>query len=139
MRYLLDTNTCIYYLNAPVPTGLVERFQTLGPEALALSTITVAELAFGAERSSRAAANRRRVALFTAELRCLPFDERCAERFGGLKASVQAGGVSLADFDAAIAATAQVHGLTLVSHDRALLAIPGLDLEDWLEASEPPG
>lgn len=133
MRYLLDTNTCIYYLNAPVPTGLVERFRNLGPDALALSAITVAELAFGAERSSRAAANRRRVALLTAELRCLPFDERCAERFGGLKASLQASGVSLADFDAAIVATAQVHGLTLVSHDQALLAVPGLDLEDWVQ------
>ena len=130
MSYLLDTNVCIYYLNGDHP-ALVERILASGPESLAISTLSLAELHFGAHRSARPEANRRRVVALVRELATVGFDDACAEHFGRIKASLAALGQLIPDFDVAIAATAFAHGRVLVSSDRHLQRIPGLPLEDW--------
>lgn len=132
MSYLLDTNTCIYYLNQSHP-NVVARLSEAGSDGVAVSSLTVAELYFGAERSGRPQANRDRLGVFLREIRSLPFDDRCGERFGRLKAERLAAGRPVPDFDVAIAATALVHGLTLVSRDRHVTAVPGLAVEDWTD------
>ncbi len=130
MSYLLDTNVCIYYLNDD-NQQLVERILAVGPEPLAISTLSLAELHFGAARSARPEANRERIAAFVRELPTLSFDDDCAEQFGRIKASLVAAGQLIPDFGAAIAATAFVHGRVVVSNDRHMKLIPGLPLEDW--------
>jgi len=131
VKYLLDTNTCIYYLNGSHPK-IVERILRLGPAPLAVSSLTVAELYFGAARSARSEANRRRVALFASELTNLLFDNECAAHFGRLKAGTVGSATPVPDFDLAIAATALAHGRTVVTNDRHFTLIAGLVLEDWL-------
>lgn len=130
MTYLLDTNACIIYLNG-TNDGLVKRLLSTPPRALAMSSLTFAELRFGAATSSRPRANQARVKAFAAELRCIPFDEACAARFGTLKASLWAAGTPIPDFDVGIAATALVHDRALVSADRHMRSVPDLMLEDW--------
>lgn len=130
MSYLLDTNVCIHYLNGE-NRDLVERILMAGPEPLAISTLSLAELHFGAARSARPEANRARVAAFVNELPTLSFDEACAEPFGRIKASLAALGRPIPDFDVAIAATAFASGRVLVTNDRHMKRIPGLLLEDW--------
>ena len=131
MSYLLDTNICIHYLNGDNKI-LVERILELGPEPLAVSTLSLAELHFGAARSARPEANRERIRFFVRELPALDFDQACAARFGRMKASLATAGQLIPDFDVAIAATAFASGRTLVSHDRHMKRIPGLPLEDWI-------
>ena len=130
MTYLLDTSTCIYFLNESHPR-VVERLMEQGPDRLLLSSLTLAELLFGAARSDRPEANRDRLARFAGEIGTVAFDDRCADHFGRIKAAQSAAGRPIPDFDAAIAATAFARGCTLVSSDRHMAEIAGLPLEDW--------
>jgi tRNA(fMet)-specific endonuclease VapC len=130
MNYLLDTNACIHYLNGS-HERLVERVFAAGPRVLAVSSVTVAELVFGAARSTRRRANLERVRTLLSELSTVPFGDACAERFGHLKADLARRGMLLADFDIAIAATSLAGGRVLVSNDADMRRFPGLAVEDW--------
>ena len=129
--FLLDTNTCIYYLNAS-HEELTRRVLAAGPDQLAISALTSAELRFGAERSSRPEANRKRLVTFFRELDILPFDRLCGENFGRLKAELLSRGRPIPDFDVGIAATAIATGRTLVSSEAHMAAIDDLDRENWV-------
>ncbi len=135
MSYLLDTSTCIYFLNESHPR-VVERILAIGPGGLAISSLTLAELLFRAARSARPEANRTRLATFAREIGTFPFDDRCGEHFGRIKAALVDAGRPIPDFDVAIAATAFAHGAVLVSSDRHMAEITGLPLEDWTVAAE---
>ena len=129
--YLLDTNTCIYYLNGTYP-ALTQRVLAAGPEALAVSALTVGELHFGAVRSSRPEANRERLSSFFRELTIVPFDARCGESFGRMKAELVGRGRPIPDFDLGIAATSLATSRILVSGDRHMAEVQGLRLESWV-------
>ncbi len=131
--YLLDTNTCIYYLNGTY-AALTRRVLAAGPEALAVSALTAGELHFGATRSSRPEANRERLSLFFRELAIVPFDARCGETFGLMKAELLGRGRPIPDFDLGIAATSVATGRILVSADHHMAEVQGLRLESWAAA-----
>ena len=134
MKVLLDTNVCIYFLNHSLSgahSTVVKRFHDARPDNLAVSTLTVAELHYGAELSSRADANHARLDIFTSELRVLPFDADCATRFAILKAELRRKGKTIPDFDVAIAATALTTGRILASKDRHMRFVDHLTIEDW--------
>jgi len=128
--FLLDTNTCIYYLNGS-HAELTRRVLAAGPDQLATSALTVGELLLGAARSSRPEANRERLATFFRELTILPFDRLCGEHFGRLKADLLSRGRPIPDFDIGIAATALASGRTLVSADAHMEEIEQLARENW--------
>ena len=131
MKYLLDTNACIHYLNGH--PQLVDRVLIEGPRHLGVSALTVAELHFGAARSHRQKANLARVRAFLEELRVEPFSEACAVAFGRLKSEFARIGSIVADFDIGIAATALITGCSVVSSDRDLHRMRGIEVEDWTE------
>jgi len=130
MKYVLDTNACIRFLNGSHP-HLVQRVLRAGPSALAISTLSVGELCFGAARSSRPKANLARVQTLLAEISVLPFEQAAAERFGVVKAFLVAKGKRIGDMDVAIAATALVLDRTVVTSDADFQRIPALRCEDW--------
>lgn len=130
MTFLLDTYACIHFLNRTHP-DLVRRVVAVGPGRVAVSSVTVAELEYGAARSSRPGANRDRLRSFLEELPVHPFDASCAARFGAVKATLVAHGSPIPDFNIAIAATALTLGFGVVSGDRHFGVVPGLVVEDW--------
>lgn len=132
MIHLLDTNIVIARLNGDA--SVAGKLQALHPEDVALAAPTLAELRFGAGCSQKAAANLRRLSALASVMRTLPFDERCAVRFGDLKASLRGRGIAKSDFDLAIASVALEHDAVLVSHDSAFhdRSIPQLRVADWL-------
>lgn len=130
MSWLLDTNACIHFLNGS-SRSLVARVAEAGPSRLAVSTITAAELHFGAARSARPRANAERVAAFLAELNVESFTSDCASAFGDVKASALRIGRPMSDFDLALAATALVLGRALVTDDAAFRRVKGLSVESW--------
>lgn len=130
MKFLLDTNACIHYLNG-TSDRLVQSILDAGPGKVAMSSITLAELYLGAVRSARVEANLERVEAFADELVCYPFDDDCAARFGRIKAQMLSAGRPTPDFDLAIAAAAMTHGLTVVTADRHFAEVPGLASVDW--------
>lgn len=129
--YLLDANACIRILNKR-SLALVERLAQHQPAQIRLSSIVKAELLFGARRSARVDDNLELLASFFAPFVCLPFDDRCAESYGQIRATLARLGTPIGPNDLMIAATACAYDLTLVSHNVSEFSrVPGLRLEDW--------
>jgi tRNA(fMet)-specific endonuclease VapC len=94
--------------------------------------VVKAELLYGARRSSRVAGNLGHLEAFFEMFTSLPFDDRCAEHYGLIRADLSREGRPVGPNDLMIAATARVHDLTLVTHNvSAFSRIVGLRIEDW--------
>jgi tRNA(fMet)-specific endonuclease VapC len=131
--YLLDTDTCIYWLNGR--SEIRERALAVGIPSLAISSITVAELYFGAYNSGRVIQNLERAEQFTEAIAILPPKSAILKKFGELKASLRRDGQPVADFDLLIASTAICEKLTLVTtNTRHYQRIPSLTLENWVQS-----
>lgn len=132
MNLLLDTDTLVEILRGQAQATAALAAVSTRTE-IHVSAISAAELYHGAARSNQVSRNTYDVQLLLAGLSVIDVDEAIAERFGVLKASLQAAGQVVADFDLLIAATALEHNLTLVTHNtRHFARIPGLALDDWI-------
>jgi len=132
LKYLLDTNICIYALNHRPPEVLA-RLQEVGPAAVAISVITMLELRHGAEKSQNPAGAHHKLDLFLSPIRTLPFDERAAMKAAQLRADLDRRGLRIGDLDSLIAGHALSEGLVLVSNNlRELTRVHGLDVENWV-------
>ena len=133
MRYLLDTNTCIYIMNQS-PEQVFRKAETLKPGEVGISSITFYELAFGMAKSQRALENRRRLEGFVAQVPVQPFDGEAADIAATLRLNLQKAGTPIGPYDLLIAAHALSLNLTLVTNNlREFERVEGLPLENWLE------
>lgn len=133
MRFLLDTNICIYIIKRQ-PTQVLEKFQTLEIPDVGISSITVAELEYGVYKSQRQEQNRIALSQFLIPLEILPFDERATQTYGRIRAELERQGIVIGSMDMLIASQAISLGLTLVTNNvRELSRIPELVLENWLD------
>lgn len=127
--FLLDTDTVSHALRGEGRVG--ERLARTRPSEVAVSSITVCELAFGVEKRGSQKLDRI-VREFLRGVEILPFDEVAAWRYGTLTASLQRTGEPIGSFDSMIAAHALVSARTLVSHNvNHFSRIEGLSWEDW--------
>lgn len=131
MRYMLDTNICIYLMKAH-PPGVLARLLQLDHGDVVMSIITYAELRVGLEGlGSTRAQNERALHLLTSDIPVLPFDEAAAERYGVQRAAVRDRRRDA--LDRLIAAHATSLGLTLVTNNEAdFRDYPGLIVENWV-------
>lgn len=130
MSYLLDTDTCIYWLRN---RQLVrERVREIGWNQISICVITVAELYYGAYNSNRVTENLARAEFFIQNLPVLPLNDTALRRFGELKAELRRTGQPIADFDLLIASVALAAGYILVTNNtRHYERITGIQLENW--------
>lgn len=129
--YLLDSNACIGILTGR-SRPLVRRLRQVSQTKIALCSIVKAELVFGARKSRDVAANSRTLRRFFAPFPSYPFDDRCAETYGNLRAELERSGSPIGGNDLLIAATAVANDLVLVTHNqREFSKVVGLELEDW--------
>lgn len=125
---ILDSDHCVELLRGRLDL----RGHVAADELLGVTSITVGELAHGAQRSLQVERNLARIEVLLAAVIVLPFDERAARRFGKLKAELERSGSRLADLDLQIAAICLEAGATLLTHNRRHFnCIEGLALEDW--------
>jgi len=126
---VLDSDHCIELLRGRLDLrGRVDANELLG-----ITSITVGELMHGAHRSAQRQRNLARVEVLLAAVLVLPFDERAARSFGGLKAELEHSGQRLADLDLQIASICLATQSTLLTHStRHFGRIVGLALDDWL-------
>ena len=128
MRYLVDTDWVIHYLNRI--GRVVDRVVELTPEGLALSIISLAELHEGVLGSANPEHSERELRAFLERVYLLELDEDVCRIFGRERARLRAAGNLIGDMDLLIGATALRHGLTLLSNNRRHFErIEGLAIE----------
>lgn len=132
MRYLLDTNICIYALKNR-PPEVLERLRSIGRSAVAVSVITVLELRHGASKSQNSEGAHARLDLFLGSMRILPFEEEDALAGGRIRAHLDRQGRPIGDLDSLIAAQALSRELILVTNNlREFERVPDLRTENWV-------
>ena len=133
LQYLLDTNIVIYTIKNR-PAQVRERF-VLNDGRMGISSVTLGELVFGAERSSQPQRNLNDIESLVARMEVLPFDDLAAYHFGQIRANVYDRGQPIGPFDTMIAGHARSRGLILVTNNEAeFVRVAGLRLENWTQA-----
>jgi tRNA(fMet)-specific endonuclease VapC len=127
VTYLLDTNTISYIARGKSPAARA-RLEALGEEDIVcISSITEAELRYGLAKRPAAHALRAAVEALLFKLRILPWGSKEADAYGGLRAKLEAAGITLSEFDMLIAAHALAVGAVLVTNDKVFLHVEDLD------------
>jgi tRNA(fMet)-specific endonuclease VapC len=133
MRFLLDTDTCIYIMKHN-PQSVRERFRSLPVEDVGISAITFAELAFGVLNSSRPERNMDLLRNFAAPLAIAPFDDMAALAYAEIRSHLRKAGTPIGGNDLLIGAHAMCLAVTLVTNNtREFARIPGLVIENWTD------
>ena len=133
MRYLLDTNICIYLIKQK-PQKVVDKFQTLSISDVGISSITVAELEYGVAKSQQQEKNRTALLQFLLPLEIVEFNQASATIYGSIRSDLEIRGLIIGAMDMLIAAHALSLGVTLVTNNvREFSRIPTLLLENWVE------
>ena len=132
MIHLLDTNTCIYFLNR-TSERIISQFKRFSPSEIKLPSITVAELFYGAQKSKAQKKNRDIVENFISTFEIIPFDERCCKIYARIRASLEKSGVPIGPMDLLIASISLANNYILVTNNiREFKRIKGLKTEDWV-------
>ncbi len=134
MRYLLDTNICIYIAKQKPPEVLA-RLRRLRPGDVGMSVITCLELVYGAWKSQHREANLLRIQGLERLMPVLPLDASTSRHYGQTRAELERKGSPIGAYDLLIAAQALSLGLTLVTNNaREFRRVPQLIVENWAEA-----
>ena len=132
MKYLLDTNICIYIINKR-PPSVLDTIRSKNPEEISISSITAAELNYGAERSQNPHQNRIAVFEFLMPFNLLDFDQRSASYYGKIRETLESKGTPIGPMDLLLAAQATAHNLIFVTNNiKEFKRIENLRLENWL-------
>lgn len=132
MRYLLDTNTCIYIIKRS-PERLMLRFKRLRVGDVGVSAITVCELQFGVSHSSQPEKNQRALTEFLGPLEILDFPAKASVVYGEIRTRLQRAGTPIGSYDLLLAAHALDCDLTLVTNNvREFSRVPDLRIENWV-------
>jgi len=133
MKYLLDTNICIYVINEK-PERVVRKFEQFPVSEFGISSITHAELQYGVVKSKNRIKNQNALDQFLLPLTIMPFDgQKVAERYGEIRVFLESAGKKIGPLDTLIAAHALALDLTIVSNNiKEFARIPGLKCENWI-------
>jgi tRNA(fMet)-specific endonuclease VapC len=133
MRYLLDTDICIYIAKRK-PSGVLARLQQLQQGDVGMSVITHLELVYGAWKSQHREANLLRILALERLIPVLPLDPSTGGHYGEVRAALEREGTPIGAYDLLIAAHALTLGLTLVTNNaREFQRVPQLIVENWAE------
>ena len=131
MKYMLDTNICIYAIKHK-PPEVIKKFLEHNPDDMCISSITYGELMHGVEKSQAVERNRVAITLFLSSIYILPFDNYSAEEYGKVRADLERRGTPIGPMDMLIAGHAKSEGLILVTNNtREFFRVGDLKIEDW--------
>ncbi|KPF65813.1 plasmid maintenance protein [Bosea sp. AAP35] len=131
LAYMLDTDICIYLIKDKLP-ALRQHFKDANGR-ICMSTVTLGELKYGAEKSDRRAQNFEALERFADRMPVLPFDEQAAAHYGELRAALARAGTPCGPLDTQIGAHARSRGLIIVTNNRREFdRMPGLRVENWV-------
>jgi len=131
MKYLLDTNVCVDFLTGRYP-NIASRIKDLSPSEICSSSIVVAELRYGADKSLRRTRNHQLLDILFDEIPAYDFDQEAASTYGKLRAHLEKKGALIGPNDMLVAAHALSLGHVLVTDNvREFRRVRGLKVENW--------
>jgi tRNA(fMet)-specific endonuclease VapC len=133
MKYMLDTNICIGLIRQK-PQKLIRRLTRCEPGEVGVSSITIAELAYGANKSNQVENNLSALDQFLLPIEITDFDQRASAAYGVVRAYLEREGKIIGSMDLLIGSHALSLGLTLITNNtNEFQRIPKLKIEDWME------
>jgi len=134
MKYLLDTNICIYIINEK-PEKVLKKFEQYAVHEFGISSITHAELQYGVKKSKNKNTNQKALDEFLLPLTILPFHgKRLVECYGEIRVLLESKGRTIGPLDMLIAAHALSLDLTIISNNiKEFKRIPNLKCENWVQ------
>lgn len=133
MRYLLDTNICIYIARRS-PPEVLSRLERLKPGDVGMSIITYLELVYGAYKSRRVQSNLEAIESLSRLVPVLSLDVTAARRYGQIRTDLEKRGSPIGAYDLLITAHALAGGLTVVTNNtREFRRVAGLRMENWAQ------
>ena len=130
---LLDTNICIFLMKNKYP-AVTQKLLNSNPADIAVSSVTLFELEYGAARSQWPEKNRNNVRLFLAPFTIIPFDGNDAIAAGEIRQLLEKAGTPIGPYDIQIAAQGLARGYTVVTHNIGEFSrIPNLQVIDWID------
>ena len=133
MRYMLDTNICIYAIKHK-PEKVFQKLQEVEPEDVCVSSVTYAELVHGVEKSAAVEKNRLALSMLLANIEILDFDVDAADCYGKIRADLEKKGTPIGPLDMMIAGHAQSLGYTVVTNNvKEFSRVMDLKIENWAE------
>ena len=131
MKYLIDTNICIYIMNKR-PPAVIKKFKRFELGEIGISTITVSELQYGVSKSNHRKKNADRLEEFLAPLEMLTYDQMAARVYGDIRFQLENLGQPIGPLDLLIAAHAISRDLVLITNnEREFKRIKRLKVENW--------
>lgn len=131
MRYMLDTNFCIYAIKHK-PEQVFLKLQEHDPSEICISSVTYAELVHGVEKSQAIEKNRVALTLLLAGIEIMDFDSSAAESYGKIRAKLEKMGKPIGPLDMMIAGHVESLGYTVVTNNtREFMRLSGLKIENW--------
>lgn len=129
--YIWDTDTCIYWLKGKQP--LMDKAEKVNSAAIHITSISLAELKFGAHNSEHVQSNLQSVENMVKALNVLPFNQEASDHYGRIKARLHRAGRIIEDMDLLIASITLANEGILVTNNTAHFdRIKGLKLENWM-------
>ncbi len=133
MKYMLDTNICIYAIKHK-PERVFLKLREVDPEDVCISVVTYAELVHGVEKSAAVEKNRVALSALLANIEILDFDTDAANCYGKIRADLEKKGMPIGSLDMMIAGHAQSLGYTVVTNNaKEFLRVSDLRIENWAE------
>ena len=133
LKYMLDTNIVIYVINRR-PVEVLDTFNRYASR-MCISSVTLAELLHGVEKSSKPEDNRRQIEEFISLLEVLEYGPEAAAHYGEIRADLERQGISIGVNDLHIAGHARSQGLTLVTNNLSEFErVRGLSVDNWIKS-----
>ena len=131
LKYMLDTNIAIYVIKRR-PLAALETFNRRADQ-LCISSISMAELMYGVEKSAEPDRNLRQLEDFVSRLQVLDYGKKAAAHYGDIQAALERQGTPIGVNDLHIAGHSRSEGMTLVTNNRKeFQRVSGLRLENWV-------
>ncbi|MDQ8039837.1 MAG: type II toxin-antitoxin system VapC family toxin [Rickettsiella sp.] len=128
---MLDTNICIYIIKKR-PTEVIKKFKTFHIGEICMSSISLAELMYGVEKSQYPKKNSTALGEFKLPLDILPFDEEVTHYYGRVRAYLEKKGTSIGALDLMIAAHALcINSILVTNNIKEFSRVPKLRVENW--------
>ncbi|MFH1856709.1 MAG: type II toxin-antitoxin system VapC family toxin [Candidatus Omnitrophota bacterium] len=133
MKYLLDTNICIYIIKKK-PLEVINKLTKINISDIGMSSITLSELEYGVEKSQSSDRNRIALLEFLSPIEIYNYDDSAAKEYGVIRAELERKGNIVGSLDMLIAAHAKSLGLILVTNnEKEFKKIPELKIENWVK------